>query len=86
LRPAVTAFVAEAAVGILVLEVTTASWIVSIGVLTALSIEALVSDPPIMNMIAEMIKTNDTPKTIQGVYAAKLYCHVLKVYSEAKRL
>jgi hypothetical protein len=67
LRVAVTAFVAEAAVGIFVAELATASWIVSIGVLTAFSIEALVSDPPIMNIIAEMIKTKDTPKTTQGV-------------------
>jgi hypothetical protein len=67
LRVAVTAFVAEAAVGIFVAEVATASWIVSIGVLTAFNIAAFVSDPPIMNIIAEMIKTKDTPKTTHGV-------------------
>jgi len=67
LRPAVTTFVAEAAVGIFATEFVTASWIDSIGVLTVLSIEALVSGPPIMNMTDEMIKTKDKAKTTQGV-------------------
>ena len=67
LRVAVTEFVAEAADGMVAAEVATASWIDSIGVLTVLIMDALVSGPPIINMIAEMIKTKDNPNTTQGV-------------------
>jgi hypothetical protein len=67
LRPAVTTFVAEAALGMFVTEFETASWIDSMGVLTVLSIDAFVSGPPIINMTDEMIKTKDKANTTQGV-------------------
>jgi hypothetical protein len=59
--------VAEAAVGMVAADAATASWIDSMGVLTVFSIDALVSGPPIMNIMAEMIKTKDNAKTTQGV-------------------